>query len=749
MRAETNETNPLHTDTPIRTPAEDELERRSFAEQLFKVIRNLPTDDGYVVALNGPWGSGKSSILNMVEHYAGQEEEGQVFVFRFNPWWFSGDNQLLNHFFDQFQALLGSTNISQTLQNVGDLVGKLATILSPVEMVLSMHGVPLPISKGMKEVGDAARAAGGLTERNLEKVKGQIDERLRKQDTTILVIIDDIDRLTPEEVRQVFKLVKAVGNFPRTIYLLAFDHGVVTKALQSAHNFADQDFIDKIVQLPLDVPPPGRSSLRKMLFDGLNKIIAGTPDHLWDSTEWGNVFWEGIDPFIRTPRLVKRLLNRVAASYPLVEGDVHGVDFVAIQSLRVFAPNVFDALASNKDMLTRIPTDREGRTPRDAFLESVVAMVTAEKREAVKDLIHRLFPALSGHYGSDWSSEWRKKARVASADVFDRYFALTLLEGDFGDSEMRVMWKLVTEPGELEKRLIELTKERRADGTSRARLFLERMQDYTHEEFPDKDIEPFLIALFNAGDEIELADEKTGMFDLGNSMSILRVAYQLLKRLPNQEQRFNLLRAICSQATSIYMPVRAVIVMGQEHGKHGAKGEETPEAEREISSTHLLILETLLAEKILAASKNGRLAQVPHLPRVLYAWSSWEGGDPVKKYVADLVAADNEFATYVQHYLSISFSHSISDRVAKRTATISLENLVEFLGLTPLEVVERAERILATSPDWLDEKALLALQILVETYRYPKDSFGRTIVKETDEEYDSATPNAGDGERDG
>ena len=64
----------LYNDQPIREPDEDALNRQPFVDKIAELINNYTkanagknTHDGLVIGLEGPWGSGKTSILNLLE----------------------------------------------------------------------------------------------------------------------------------------------------------------------------------------------------------------------------------------------------------------------------------------------------------------------------------------------------------------------------------------------------------------------------------------------------------------------------------------------------------------------------------------------------------------------------------------------------------------------------------------------------------------------------------------------------------
>ena len=126
--------------------------------------------------------------------------------------------------------------------------------------------------------------------------------------TEILVMIDDIDRLTADEIRQLYRVIKSVADFPNVIYLLAFDKRVVINALEKTQDIpgAGEEYLEKIVQTPFELPIPDKNSLRSLLFEKLNLILTDTPEELFDKRYWLNVYFQGIDHFITTPRDVIR-----------------------------------------------------------------------------------------------------------------------------------------------------------------------------------------------------------------------------------------------------------------------------------------------------------------------------------------------------------------------------------------------------------------------------------------------------------
>ena len=109
----------LSADRPGIDPEGDRLGYAPFAKRLAESILRLPRAEGHVVALYGPWGFGKTTMLNYVRHYVSNaaQSEQQIIV-PFNPWWFAGSEDLIWAFFNQLRALLkGHKEFSAKMRN--------------------------------------------------------------------------------------------------------------------------------------------------------------------------------------------------------------------------------------------------------------------------------------------------------------------------------------------------------------------------------------------------------------------------------------------------------------------------------------------------------------------------------------------------------------------------------------------------------------------------------------------------------
>jgi len=293
----------LSADLPASHPKDDLFGHAPFAKNLAESILRYQSSDGLVLALHGPWGSGKSTVLNYVVHYLDQiSEDNRPVVVTFNPWWFSGQENLARAFLGQLQAVLPSK--SENFKKLGELLGNFAEGVGGIVDLSGMTG-----GAGGK-LGRLIQMVTKRKPKDVPALKSKIGKILEEAGKRILIVVDDIDRLTPDETRQLFTVIKALADFPNVIYLLAFDRNVAAKAIKQQSGLPGKQYLEKIIQVPFELPPVDRVALRAALFGRLDQIIANTPDELFDRTYWTNVFNEGIDPLIQVPRDVIRFTSR-------------------------------------------------------------------------------------------------------------------------------------------------------------------------------------------------------------------------------------------------------------------------------------------------------------------------------------------------------------------------------------------------------------------------------------------------------
>ena len=684
-----------YADSALSDPKADRLGYATFAKYLADSIGQMAIAEGYVIAVYGPWGAGKSTILNFLVHYLKQKpEDEQPIIVPFNPWLFSGQDDISRRFFDQFQSVLNQWKFVP--KGFKDRIADFAKVVSET---------PLPYA----QAGNAVAKIFDDKQKDTSDLKEEVEHTLRQTHPRIVVTIDDIDRLAADDIKKLFRTIKAFPDFTNVVYFLVLDKDVVVKALAETPEETGEAYLEKVVQFAFDLPLPDKTSLRGLLFEKLNRVLDDAPKASFEQNRWGNVYLQGIDHFITNPRKVVHLINALSLTYPAVKDAVNAVDFIAVESLRVFCPSMYDAVRKNPKFFAGADIGSSS-IDVERRLNFWMAEVKAEDREPVKRLLLHLFPKLAAVWGGTYydgdEAIWRKQLRVCSSE-FPLYFRLTLPEGDLPDAEMKAILALAKDAKSFGASLVKLASQKRPDGTTQVRAFLERLEDYTAEISVDC-IPSIVQAFFDVGDRLLPPEDKpSGMFDFGNDIRIGRIIEQLLRR-QDRSTRFEVFKGI-SNGKALSIIVREVVTLGQQQGKYNMDS-YSPEEGWLVSTQQLEELEKIALKKVQDAASQS-LLQTPNLTQVLDFWRQ-TGDEEVKQWVQKAISDDDGLVKFLEKFFERTFSQSASEAEQNRGYKLDLTGLETYLEL-PL-IIDKIESL--TEKSELTEEQVNIVQQLVQAY---------------------------------
>lgn len=352
-------------DKPIVVCSEDLLDRQCFSQEFGKALYEYNGADGLVVGLYGKWGSGKTSVLNMAKEEIKRlikEKEKKVIsnsfkeflsklfqfmhkhnkteIIEFSPWNYSDKNNLISLFFQSLKYKLCKKNSSSIGKNIKKALKKYIYAIRALEIVPTVGPALAPVLKTIVKV---------LQSPDLNEAKRKLSEQLREYDGKIIVFIDDIDRLTAPQIRDIFQLVKQVGDLPNIIYVLAMDREIVCNALSKFHNIDGNEYLEKIVQVAFEIPELNKSKLCAIFHEKLCNVVDALPDHvIRDENYWEKVFEDCVSPYITNLRDVIRLINTFQFRYGVLYRHVSFEDMLCITTLEVFNPQLYKWICNNK-----------------------------------------------------------------------------------------------------------------------------------------------------------------------------------------------------------------------------------------------------------------------------------------------------------------------------------------------------------------------------------------------------------------
>ena len=273
------------------------------------------------------------------------------------------------------------------------------------------------------------------------EIKAEIRDTLLKRDKKLLIIIDDIDRLNEKEIKQMLRLVRINADFPNTIYLLAFDKRLIEKYIGDQTKISGKDYLEKIIQVNFEIPLINKSKIESYLFKELDRIVENLPQSANKYFEtninyWANVYNLGIKNFFSNIRDVKRYISSLEFNISQMcqknVMEVNPIDFIAIEAIRLFAPEFYSFMKNQKLLFTT--TDNYPNEIKDKGKQEIkdaIDFLPNATKESIKELIQKLFPQLQGIlednpiiYDNHWQIVWNKDLRICSSSNYDAYFTL-------------------------------------------------------------------------------------------------------------------------------------------------------------------------------------------------------------------------------------------------------------------------------------------------------------------------------------
>ena len=717
----------LSPDLPIAKLEEDGLNRGSFAESLAKTLVQYSFPSSLTIGLYGEWGSGKTSLLNMVFENV-ERIDDSVVVLRFNPWLCSDPKQLVTQFFKQMATAIklkkrAADKAWELIDQYADILG--ATSVIPVAGEIVAAFTKVLTKKAEEETKERTN--------DLQESKNQIIKKLRDEKIKIIVSIDDIDRLSEEEIVAVFQLVKSLADFPNTIYVLAFDYDVVVRALGKVQHGDGKEYLEKIVQVPFEIPAPNIDDIHEALFSKLNRILGDIPEEDWDKETWFELFQQGIKNYIKSIRDVIRYTNVFSLKYELLKNETSAADLLGLTCLQVFEPTVYSKLPSYKDILCgeKRSFSHERQKETEEKVERAINRIAPDDGsvtdlEATKNILGTLFPGIKTNMGWSYGVGRGYSRRdslirnsIAAPECFDRYFALTLENGAIPTATVR---RMVFESSESE--LAEETMQIYREGKI-VRL-LEAIEAYAgagNGRIIDAKRAAIIIKVLSCNwSSFEVEDE--GFFAVPFAWRLLYCIDSLLKRM-DSEARASLMCSIFENE-KVHVSTVALLLQDFENqlGRCAENARESADAVLPLDA--VLKLEAIFKERAVKAIDSKVVLRQYHGLRFLWLLGQIDpetAADKKKSMVTDDVSL-------VKIIDECTSRGSVAMRIVAKTRTVDRDRLSEFVDLG--EAYRRVKKF-ATKNQFFDlpqDEQMSAIAFILIVERGPVESSLKDCIAE-------------------
>jgi len=642
------------TDNPINDFEIDYFGYKSVAKDVASTIIQLNPEFGYVISINGEWGSGKTSFLYYIEKYLTDknihsifhELENEIIVFKFDPWLFSGHQDIITQFFYQLQV--------QTNLNKSKISKETLKILNKLfEYGSSLKTIPTLEAQGAgwgftilqiiinKKIQQAVKS--------IFELRNEIKEKIKQFPHKIVIIIDDIDRLTPEEIKEIFRAIKAIGDFPNIVYLLSFDEEIVTSAINIGAIKDNESrlqlkrygnkYLEKIINFSIPLPVIAEHHLRKyieeIIFD--NKF-ENTKKIYLNENDWIKQYNEGLFIFLKTPRSIIRLNNAILLLYPSLENEINVVDFISLEIIRQNYPEVYNWIRNNhwffikSNNLNDLYRDENGSSLYllDKFY-SLIHSIPIEHRDFLINILYALFPKirtetheLNGKRLPYHHPNERELKICQNYDTFLKYFRFQLEPDQFSNSELIEIINNISNPENFVKLLYTFKSVLSREGSKLFNFFV-NILPIIDKSVSSKSLENFIKACLMIKDDIYTNTEVSytkSILSEELSTQIIRTIFKCCN-LFNYNERLRILKSAFSEGVSFVLMSDIIIVLRQQNGdKEWGADRKLQESEILIKIEDIKELENIFVQRITQVSRSSyNLLEGPEVSSIIYVWN--------------------------------------------------------------------------------------------------------------------------------
>lgn len=599
------------SDKPIDCPENDILNRNKFAESLAKTIIEWDQSDSIVFAINAKWGYGKTSLLNLVKlqieskthqpatrtskilrilfHRKIEIKGKRIYTVDYNPWGFDDQDRIHNVLFQDISRAIKWRGfdlyfLATSINIYNSALKKRLTV--PIEWLLSflitglgsytflgvsklLFGILFSLFIVMLIISIASVYVYATV--SPVTIKKKLSSYIQSRSLRLIVFIDDIDRLSRDEILSLLKIIRVNADFPNCVYVLALDYEVVSNMVGSQEfGINGYDYLNKIIQINLTLPAHDPELIRSYIVNDLAsycdslKMLAITKQFEEGAKHWYYIQEAGLWSMICSLREAKRFLNVVKYLLTLLSNngtmEVNTLDLLSIEAIRLYDPSSYEFVKSNEDLFCNnrrgfLENKEDAAKRHTEFYKQWVSTIIEDKKALVLGLLRVLFPQLKnyepnvfGYIDSDERDEI-KTLRINTKEHFAKYFSFNFEKT--GDCVAQLDVEILTNSRDYDK-LQDIVK-RHIETNSLTHLLTRLTNDISEEAIKSKSFETLLQVLFNVSDSVSY--DYQGMFTNQEYDTLYYSSLNIIKRIGASEAD-RVVPILIEQSEGLYAPVQ-------------------------------------------------------------------------------------------------------------------------------------------------------------------------------------------------
>jgi hypothetical protein len=324
------------SDREGKSKSDDAFEVYGTAERFAERVYNQGSPESLVFGIDAPWGTGKSTFVNLCKEIWGNQFKNKIIVYTFDPVKHENNDNFMEKFVNGLIKVIKENYFAPELES---LMAKYLQLLNESKLTFSMLGVRFGIPFGKVTIDN-------ILER-LEIVLSNIDLK-------IIIVIDDIDRLNFSSIKEVLFVIKKSFALPNISYVLCYDTENIT-ALEQQKLDSEKiiEFLEKYVNIKFSLYLDHKLLLRYFTEnkdETLGRNLLSNPELVSKAVEGLKDIFNSTDfhlyiPFIGDARKLKRLVNIIimleVEKLDFSNSDFDKHDLIHLLIIYMNYPNIF------------------------------------------------------------------------------------------------------------------------------------------------------------------------------------------------------------------------------------------------------------------------------------------------------------------------------------------------------------------------------------------------------------------------
>uniref|UniRef100_UPI003219E676 KAP family P-loop NTPase fold protein n=1 Tax=Chryseobacterium sp. TaxID=1871047 RepID=UPI003219E676 len=329
-----NQDDKLYDDNPIDKSDNDILGRKPKAIQIARLLKNNKTKSSTAIGIVGKWGDGKSSFMNLIEENL--KNDNKFITVQFNSWLNISVKSIIQDFFNTVEKEVApySFDISKEIKKYGSKV--------------------LSVNKNTT-TETILNAVNLIPENSLSDDFDRLNRLLNRLNKKVIVFFDDLDRLQPNEVFEVLKLIRNTASFDVFNYIVGYDKEYINEALKNNQIPNPEKYCEKIFLKEFPLAPITQKDINKYIQTRIAEFLPAKQDEIKevfsDISLHLNYYQGNIFDSIKNIRNAKRYLSELRVSIEGIENEVDLKDFMLVKLLKFSYYEVYRLLFDKQQFI--------------------------------------------------------------------------------------------------------------------------------------------------------------------------------------------------------------------------------------------------------------------------------------------------------------------------------------------------------------------------------------------------------------